>query len=319
MKKLKLGSSGEELSTIGLGTWVHGGGDYAFGWGAQDDRESIASIKAAVEVGINWIDTAPVYGLGHSEEVLGQALKELPERPFIATKCGLRWDDATRKTYSLLKADSIRAECEASLRRLGVDVIDLYQIHWPKPDEEIEEGWGAVADLVKEGKVRFGGVSNFSVDQMKRAQEIHPITSLQPPYSMLERNVESDILDFCSQHDIGVIAYSPLQKGLLTGKIDHTYVEDMDDDDHRKAMDPKFRDPELSKILGKVEKLKVIAERLGLTMTQLAVAWVLLRPEITAAIVGARRSGQIRDVAPASEVKLPEESVVEIEEVLSEV
>lgn len=316
MQTRTLGYTGEPLTAIGLGTWAHGGGHWAFGWGAQDDRESSHAVQAALDSGINWIDTAAVYGLGHAEEVLGRLLKAMPERPFVATKCGIRWDEQSRKTYFSLKADSVRAECEASLKRLGVETIDLYQIHWPRPDEEIEEGWSAIAELIREGKVRYGGVSNFSVEQMERARKIHPVASLQPPYSMLERDVEKEQLAYCAEHDIGVIAYSPLQKGLLTGKIDRAYVDAMDETDHRKTRDSMFREPEFSRILGKVKRLKPIAERLGITLAQLAVAWILRRPEVTAAIVGARRPDQIEGVAPAADIPWAEEVTREIEAIL---
>lgn len=316
MKTRTLGYTGEQLTAIGLGTWAHGGGDWAFGWGVQDDAESVRAIRAALDAGVNWVDTAAVYGLGHAEEVLGRALKEMPEKPFVATKCSLVWDE-NGKTGSCLRAEGVRAECDASLKRLGLDVIDLYQIHWPKPDEDIEEGWGAVAELIREGKVRYGGVSNFSVAHMKRAQAIHPIASLQPPYSMLERDVEEEVLPWCAENKVGVIVYSPLQKGLLTGKVDRAYVEAMDDADHRKKLDPMFKEPALTKILEKVERLKPLAEGLGITRTQLAVAWVLRRPEITAAIVGARRPDQVEGVAPAAEVTLPDGVLADIESILS--
>ncbi len=317
MHKRVLGYTGVNLTVVGLGTWAHGGGDWAFGWGAQDDRESVRAIHAAMAAGINWIDTAAVYGLGHAEEVLARALKEMPVKPFIATKCGLVWD-RNRKIHSSLSAASVRAECEASLKRLGVEVIDLYQLHWPKPDEEIEEGWSAMSMLIREGKVRYGGVSNFNVQQMERAQAIHPIASLQPPYSMLERGVEADVLDWCAAHDVGVIAYSPLQKGLLTGKITREYVASMDERAPRKKIDPMFRDPELSRILAKLDRLKPIAAQLNLTLTQLAVAWVLRRREVTAAIVGARRPDQVHGVLAAATAFLPLYTVAAIESALAD-
>ncbi len=317
MRTRNMGRSNETLTTVGLGTWAHGGGEWKFGWGRQDDAESIRAIHAALDTGINWIDTAAVYGLGHSEEVLARALKEWSgAKPFVATKCGLVWD-AERNISSRLSAESVRAECEASLKRLDLEVIDLYQIHWPKPEDEIEEGWGTVAELIREGKVRYGGVSNFDVAQLKRAQAIHPITSLQPPYSMLERDIEEEILPWCAEHDVGVIVYSPLQKGLLTGKITRDYVEAMDDADHRKTIDPMFREPELSRILEKIERLKTIAEQLSITVTQLAIAWVLRRPEVTSAIVGARRPDQIQGAAPGGDVDLSEDTIAEIERILS--
>lgn len=304
-----------ELTTVGLGTWAHGGADWRFGWGPQDDELSVKTIRAAMDAGINWVDCAAVYGLGHAEEVLGRALRELKQKPFVATKCSLVWDER-RNVSSNLKADSVKAECEASLRRLGVDRIDLYQVHWPMPDAQIEEGWGAVADLVREGKARYGGVSNFSVAHMERVRAIHPVASLQPPYSMLKREIEKDILPYCAQHRIGVIAYSPLQKGLLTGKVTREYVASLAQEDHRVKLDPMFRDPELSAILRKVEALRPIAARCGITPAQLAIAWVLRRSELTAAIVGGRTPEQIHGTATAMDVELSAADIAEIEGVL---
>ena len=316
MKTRKLGKPGIELSTVGLGTWAHGGGDWSFSWGPQDDERSKKTIYAAIDAGINWVDTAPAYGLGHAEEVLGQALKEIMPAPFVATKCGLVWN-GTRQIKSNLAAESIRAECEASLKRLQIDTIDLYQVHWPMPDEQIEEGWGEVAKLIEEGKVRFGGVSNFSVAQMERAHAIHPIASLQPPYSMLARDVEKDVLPFCGKNGIGVVAYSPLQKGLLTGKITKEYVAGLAPDDHRKKKDKMFQEPQLSEILAKVEKLRPIARAKKISLAQLAIAWVLRREEITAAIAGGRTPEQIRDTAAAMDVTLTDVEVGEIEQILA--
>lgn len=314
MKTRKLGFTGIDLAVIGLGTWAHGGGGWVFSWGKQDDNDSIATIIAATEAGINWLDTAAVYGLGHSEEVLGRALKKLAQKPFIATKCGLVWDSAGYITHNL-RAKSIRAECEASLRRLQLDVIDLYQIHWPEPEEQIEEGWATVAELIKEGKVRYGGVSNFSVAQLKRILPIHRIASLQPPYSMLKRNVETDLLDFCAKNKIGVIAYSPLQKGLLTGKITAEYIASFEKDDNRRR-DLMFSEPAFSAITKKIEALKKIAAKNKITLAQLAIAWILRRPELTAAIVGARRPEQIRQTVPAAEVVLSADTLAKIENIL---
>ncbi|MFA7159106.1 MAG: aldo/keto reductase [Kiritimatiellia bacterium] len=315
MKTRKLGYTGVELTTIGLGTWAHGGGGWKFSWGSQDDSDSIAAIKAALNCGINWVDTAPVYGLGHSEEVLGRALKELRQRPFVATKCSRVWD-SSGNILNNLSAKSIRAECDASLRRLGIDVIDLYQIHWPDTGEQIEEAWATVAALIKEGKVRYGGVSNFSVDQLKRIIKIHPVASLQPPYSMLKRNIEVDLLPFCAENDIGVIAYSPLQKGLLSGKITAEYILKMGRDDHRRR-DPMFNAPIFGQITEKIEALKSVAARSKLTIAQLAIAWILRRPEITAAIVGGRTPEQIKQTAPAGDVALSAGTIAEIEKILS--
>lgn len=317
MKTRKLGWTNVELTTVGLGTWAHGGGNWRFGWGPQDDELSIKTVRAALDAGVNWIDCAAVYGLGHAEEVLGKALRKIRPRPFIATKCGLVWD-TNGQISSRLRAKSIKEECEASLKRLNVDTIDLYQIHWPSPEEEIEEGWSAIADLVREGKVRFAGVSNFNVSQMERIRKIHPIASLQPPYSLLKREVEKEILPYCAEHQIGVIVYSPLQKGLLTGKITSEYVASLPPEDHRVKLDPMFREPELGRILRKVEAMKPLAERLGITLAQMAVAWVLRCPEVTAAIVGARSPEQIRGTAPAMDVVLADEVLEEIERVWAE-
>lgn len=315
MKTRILGATGIELTVIGLGTWAHGGGKWAFSWGKQNDEESIATIKAAVDAGINWIDTAAVYGLGHSEEVLGRALKKLKQKHFIATKCGWKWDNSGN-VWRDLRAKSVRAECEASLRRLQLDTIDLYQIHWPQPEEQIEEGWATIAELIKEGKVRYGGVSNFSVDQIRRIQPIHPVASLQPPYSMLKRNVETDLLKFCAENKIGVVCYSPLQKGLLTGKITAEYIAGMEKDDHRRR-DPMFNEPAFSLITTKVEALKKVAERNKITPAQLAVAWILRRPEITSAIVGARKPEQIKQTVPAADIVIPPDDLMHIEKILA--
>ena len=316
MKTRKLGYTGIELTTIGLGTWAHGGGGWKFSWGSQDDADSIAAIKAALDCGINWVDTAPVYGLGHSEEVLGRALKELKQRPFVATKCSRVWDSAGN-ILNNLSANGIRAECEASLRRLGLDVIDLYQIHWPDKGEQIEEAWATIAALIKEGKVRYGGVSNFSVDQLKRIIKIHPVASLQPPYSMLKRNIEVDLLPFCAENNIGVIAYSPLQKGLLSGKITAEYISKTGQDDHRRH-DPMFNEPLFGQINIKIAALKKVAAKNNLTIARLAIAWVLRRPEITAAIVGGRTPEQIKQTAPAGDVALSAGTIAEIEQILAQ-
>jgi aryl-alcohol dehydrogenase-like predicted oxidoreductase len=341
MQTRKLGYTDLHLTTVGLGTWAIGGGGWAFGWGPQDDAESIAAIRRALApsinsghgLGINWIDTAAVYGLGHSEEIVGQAIAGRRDEVIIATKCGLVWDEGSTTPYGRLKAESVRREAEASLRRLNpsinsghrVEVIDLYQIHWPNPDEDIEEAWGVIADLIREGKVRYGGVSNFSVEQLKRVQAIHPVASLQPPYSMLQRGIEEDLLPYCAANDIGVIVYSPMQAGLLTGKFTKERVANLPDNDWRKR-DHHFREPELSANLALVEKLRPIAERNGRTVAQLAVAWVLRRPlrlrsgqaEVTAAIVGARRPSQIEETAPAGDWVLSEEDIAEIEALLVE-
>jgi len=314
MKIRKLGWTDLNLSTIGLGTWAIGGGKWKFSWGPQDDRESISAIQRALELGINWIDTAAVYGLGHSEEIVARAIRGLKAKPVIATKCERVWDK-NGNIFGRLKKESIRAEVEASLKRLKIEVIDLYQIHWPEPDEDIEEAWDTMAGLIKEGKIRYAGVSNFNLRQLKRAQAIHPVASFQPPYSMLERNIEKELLKYCSVNNIGVITYSPMQKGLLTGKFTRERVQNLPEDDHRRR-DPRFQEPELSANLKLVKELRPIAEKNGRTVAQLAIAWVLRRPEVTAAIVGARRPAQIEETVAAGDWEISQEDVVAIEGLL---
>jgi aryl-alcohol dehydrogenase-like predicted oxidoreductase len=311
MQYRKLGYTDLQFSTIGLGTWAIGGGDYAFGWGPQDDADSIATIQRALDLGVNWLDTAAVYGLGHSEEVVGQAVKGMRPKPYIATKCSLRWGE-DRVVYNSLKKDSIRLETEQSLRRLQVDVIDLYQIHWPNPEPDIEEGWGEIARLIQAGKIRYAGVSNFNVEQLQRIQPIHPVASLQPPYSMLKRGVEEGLLDYCREHQIGVVVYSPMQKGLLTGTITRQRVENFPEDDNR-SRDRMFHEPELSINLELVERLSQIAARRDISMAQLAIAWVLRRPEVTSAIVGGRKPEQIEETVRAGDVDLTSAEIEEIE------
>lgn len=314
MRKRKLGWTNEELTVIGLGAWAMGGGGWAYSWGPQDDRESIATIQRALDLGINWIDTAAVYGLGHSEEIVGNAIRGRRDQVFLATKCGLVWDERGNIS-GRLKAWSVRQELEASLRRLQVDVIDLYQIHWPNPDEDIEEAWTEMAKMVEEGKVRYIGVSNFDVGQMERVRAIHPVASLQPPYSMIRRGIEKEILPYCAKHNIGVIAYSPLASGLLTGKFTRERLAQLTPDDWRRRGNA-FQEPELSANLEFVDALKAIAERYGRPVSHLAIAWVLRRPEVTAAIVGARRPGQIEETAGAADWDLPPEALGEIESLL---
>ena len=316
MRTKQLGYTDLQFSVIGLGSFAIGGSGWKFSWGPQDDEDSIRAIVRGVELGVNWIDTAPVYGLGHSEEVVGAALKRCSRKPRIATKCGRRWDGDGNISGRLRKA-SVREEAEASLRRLGVDVIDLYQIHWPQPEEEFEEGWDAMAQLVKEGKVRYLGVSNFSVEQMKRVQVIHPIASLQPPYSMLRREIESEILPFCAEHRIGVIPYSPMQKGLLTGKFSVERMKSLPPDDHRRN-DPMFAEPQLGANLQLIRGLEGLAREHRMTVAELALAWVLRRPEVTAAIVGARRPQQIEETADAATKTLSPELIQAVEELLAQ-
>ena len=314
METRQLGNSDLHITPVGLGTWAMGGGDWAFGWGPQDDEASIKTIHKAVDLGINWIDTAPVYGFGHSEEVVGKALKGVSSRPYIATKCG-RIPMGDGGIESNLRKESILREADESLRRLGLDVIDLYQIHWPDPKDQIEEGWDAVARLIQAGKVRYGGVSNFSVQQMERIMPIHPITSLQPPYSLFKRWIE-DSLFFCQENQIGVIPYSPMQKGLLTGKMTKERVLSFPKEDHR-IHDPMFQEPELSINLEFVDGLRPIAEKYGKTISQLAVAWTLVRSEVTGAIAGGRRPDQVEEVAGAADFHLSDQDYKGMEKLLA--
>ena len=287
-----------------------GGGGWAFAWGPQDDDESIGAIHAALDRGINWIDTAAVYGLGHSEEVVARAIRGRSNRPYVFTKCERRWG-ADRQIYKSLKRDSIIEECENSLRRLQVDVIDLYQIHWPEPDEDVEEGWATLAELRKQGKVRWIGVSNFNAQQLARAQAIAPITSLQPPYSMIQAEIESDILPFCAKNNIGVIVYSPMKSGMLTGAMSRERIENMPNDDFRKRT-PNFQEPLLTRNLSLVELLRKIGNRHGRTPGETAIAWTLRRPEVTGAIVGMRSPKQVDGVIGAADFRLSEGEMAEI-------
>jgi aryl-alcohol dehydrogenase-like predicted oxidoreductase len=310
----RLGNTDLQMTVIGLGTFAIGGPDWPAGWGPQDDRDSVATVRRAVEGGINWIDTAPVYGLGKAEEVVGEALRGMKEKPIIATKLGLVWDEK-RNVSRRLKRESVRGEVEASLKRLDVDVIDLYQVHWPDPDEDLEEAWTAMAELADEGKVRYIGVSNCSVRQMERIQPIHPIASLQPPYSMIIRDVEEEILPYCGSKNIGVIPYSPMQRGLLTGKYTRETIKKLDPKDHRLG-EPYFQEPQLSVNLKLVDALKPIAEKNGRSLAQLAIAWVRRRGEVTAAIVGARRPAQLEEITAAGDWELSGEDAGRIDELL---
>lgn len=317
MELKNLGNSDLEISSIGLGTWAIGG-DGAFGWGPQDDAQSIAAIHRGVESGINWIDTAPIYGFGHSEEVVARALKDLGsgERPLVLTKCSLVWDE-DRNVGHTLEANSIRREVEASLQRLQTDVLDLCQIHWPSfppggPAPGIEEAWTALAELMEEGKIRHIGVSNFNVSELERAQAIAPITSLQPPYSMLMREIEEEILPFCSRHGIGVIVYSPMHNGLLSGSMTRERIAALPASDWRKNVNPAFREPHLSRNLELVEVLKGIGEPHGRTAGEVAIAWTLRHPEVTGAIVGARHAGQVDGFVDAMDFRLSEDEIAEI-------
>jgi len=311
MQTRQLGNSDLFLTPLGIGSWAMGGGGWAFAWGPQDDAESVAAIRAGIDAGMNWIDTAAVYGLGHSEEIVAAALAGVAQKPYVFTKCARRWG-SDRKIYKSLKADSIREECEASLRRLQVDVIDLYQIHWPEPDEDIEEGWGAMMRLKEEGKIRWAGVSNFSVAQMKRALAIGAITSLQPPYSLLVRDIEAETMPFCAEHNIGILCYSPMHSGLLSGGMTAERIAAMAPDDHRRNR-PQFQEPLLSRNLALVELLRAIGARHGKAPGEVAIAWALHRPEVTAAIVGLRSPAQLTGVIGAGDLRLSTAEVEELE------
>jgi aryl-alcohol dehydrogenase-like predicted oxidoreductase len=311
MKAKQLGTSDLLITPVGFGAWAIGGSGWEFAWGGQDDSDSIAAIHEAMDSGINWIDTAAVYGLGHSEEVVARALAGMRHPPYVFTKCSMIWDEQRQIGHSL-KGESIRRECEASLRRLGVDAIDLYQIHWPDPEEEIEEGWATMAKLKAEGKVRHIGVSNFDVDQMRRALAIAPITSLQPRFSLIHREVEDTILPFAAGQEIGVIAYSPMASGLLTGAMTRERIEQLPADDWRRNH-PDFQEPLLSRNLRLVRLLKAIGVHRRCTPAEVAVAWVLHNRAVTGAIVGARQPGQIGGVLGATGLRLSPTEVGEIE------
>jgi aryl-alcohol dehydrogenase-like predicted oxidoreductase len=310
----QLGNSDLQLTPIGYGAWAIGGGNWEFAWGAQDDDESVRTIERALDAGINWIDTAAIYGLGHSEEIVAKALKHSGKKPYVFTKCSMRWD-ADRKIYRSLKAASLQEELENSLRRLKVDVIDLYQIHWPDPESEIEEGWETLARFQKQGKVRYIGVSNFNVEQMKRAQKIAPITSLQPPYSLVNRGVEAEILPYCEANHIGVINYSPMASGLLTGKMTAERIAKMPADDWRRRS-ANFNEPKLTRNLKLVELLREIGNTHGVEAGVVAIAWTLRKPAVTAAIVGARRPDQVDGILPAATFRLSEAEVARIDSFL---
>lgn len=310
MQKKRLGTSDLHITALGIGAWAMGGGGWQFAWGPQDDEASIAAIRAALDSGINWIDTAAVYGLGHSEEVVARALKGVSPRPYVFTKCARAWGK-DRQIYSCLKRDSIRRECEDSLRRLHADVIDLYQVHWPEPDEDIEEAWGTLRELQKEGKVRWTGVSNFNVSQMKRIAAIAPIICLQPPYSIISPEIETDILPHAGQNDIGIIVYSPMKSGLLSGSMSRERVASLPADDFRPRT-PHFREPNLSRNLALAELLREIGRRHGGTPGEVAIAWTLRRPEVTAAIVGLRSPAQLKGVIGAAEFRLTASEIAEI-------
>jgi aryl-alcohol dehydrogenase-like predicted oxidoreductase len=311
MTTKQLGNSDLKLTPLGVGAWAMGGAGWAFAWGAQDDGDSIAAIRSALDKGLNWIDTAAVYGLGHSEEVVGKAVKGRANPPYIFTKCERIWNERGEIAKSL-KADSIRREVEASLRRLGIERIDLYQIHWPEPDEDVEEGWSTLAQLKAEGKVRYIGVSNFNVPQLRRAQAIAPVTSLQPPYSMISPEIEEEILPYCGANNIGMLAYSPMKSGLLSGAMTRERVAKLPEDDFRRRT-PNYQEPLLTRNLELAELLRQIGQRHGRNAGEVAIAWVLRRPEVTAAIVGMRSARQVEGVIGAAEFRLPAEEIAEID------
>ena len=310
MLKKRLGNSDLEITPMGVGAWAMGGGGWAFAWGPQDDNESISAIHEALDHGVNWVDTAAVYGLGHSEEVVARALEGRSNRPYVFTKCERVWN-ADRQISASLKADSLRRECEASLRRLKVDTIDLYQIHWPEPADDIEEGWATLAKLREEGKVRWIGVSNFNAGQMELCRAIAPIASLQPPYSAVSPEIEKETLPYCRQHGIGVIVYSPMKSGLLTGTMTKERVAAFPADDFRRRA-LAFQEPNLTRNLALADKMKEIGASHGRSAGEVAIAWTLRHPAVTGAIVGMRSAAQARGVLGALEFRLTEEEIAEI-------
>ena len=307
----KLGSSDLEITPIGIGAWAMGGGGWQFAWGEQDDNESISAIHAALDHGINWIDTAAVYGLGHSEEIVGRAIAGRSTKPLLFTKCGIVWNQA-REITRTIEPESIRKELEQSLRRLKVDVIDLYQIHWPEPDRLVEAAWTTMSKLKQEGKVRYIGVSNFNVGQMRRAQAIAPIASLQPPYSIVTPDIENEILPYTQANNIGVIVYSPMKSGLLTGAMSRQRVASLPNDDFRRRT-PNFNEPLLSRNLAIADLLKEIGARHGRTAGEVAIAWTLRHPAVTGAIVGMRSAKQVDGVIGALEFRLSADESAEID------
>ena len=311
LKTTQLGTTGLEITRVGLGAWAIGGGGYDWGWGTQEDDESIAAIHHALELGINWIDTAAQYGFGHSEEVVGRALAGLDQRPYVFTKGG-QPEGPNRTTLQSLRRDSLRRELEGSLKRLGLDAIDLYQIHWPIPDEEIEEGWTTFAELKEEGLIRHIGVSNFDVAQLRRAKAIAPVETLQPPYSLVDREAEKEILPFSELEGIGVIVYSPMGSGLLTGAMTRERIASLPEDDWRKH-DPRFQEPQLSEQLALVERIEAVAQRHGVAPGAVAVAWTLHNSAVDGAIVGFRRPDQVDPIVGAANLELGDDDIVMIE------
>jgi aryl-alcohol dehydrogenase-like predicted oxidoreductase len=311
LRTTQLGATGLEITRVGFGAWAIGGGGWEFGWGPQEDADSMAAIHRALEIGVNWIDTAAAYGFGHSEQVVGRALEGLAERPYVFTKASLVEGPGRRVVHNL-KRDSILREAEASLGRLGVDAIDLYQIHWPIPEEDIEEGWSAFAELKQEGLVRHIGVSNFNAEQLRRIQSIAPVETLQPQYSLIDRDAEKELLTLAEHEGIGVIVYSPMASGLLTGGMTRDRIARLPDDDWRKS-DPRFREPQLSRNLALVERLKTVAARHDTTPGAIAIAWTLLNPGVNGAIAGFRRADQVDPILTAASIELAGDDIDEIE------
>jgi aryl-alcohol dehydrogenase-like predicted oxidoreductase len=313
LKTQQLGATGLEITRVGLGAWAIGGGGYDWGWGTQEDEDSIAAVHAALGLGVNWIDTAAQYGFGHSEEVVGRALRGLgaTERPYVFTKGG-QPEGPNRTTVQSLRRDSLRRELEGSLRRLGLDAVDLYQIHWPIPEEQIAEGWTSFAEFKEEGLVRHIGVSNFSVRQLRRIQQIAPVETLQPPYSLVDRDAEEGILPFAEREGIGVIVYSPMGSGLLTGAMTRERIASLPEDDWRKH-DPRFQEPQLGERLALVERLEAVAKRRRIATGAVAVAWTLRNPAVDGAIVGFRRTDQVDPIVAAANLELGEDDIATIE------
>jgi aryl-alcohol dehydrogenase-like predicted oxidoreductase len=321
VKTRRLGREGPEITRVGFGAWAIGG-SWQFGWGSQDDDASVAAIRAAIEGGVNWVDTAAVYGLGHSEEVVGRALEpyDVGEQVLVFTKCGRNWygSDGESIEYDL-RPDSIRFECDQSLKRLGVERIDLYQFHWPDPvtGTQVEDSWGVMSELIDEGRVRWGGVSNFDVELLERCEAVRHVDSLQPPLSLIKRAAAQDVIPWCAQHGTGVIVYSPMASGLLTGRFDRARLEKLDEDDWRRRAEP-FQEPQFSRTMALVDRLEPIAARLSTNLPSLAVAWTLSVPGVTAAIVGGRSPEQVQEWLGAGDVNLSEDDLNEIELALDE-
>jgi aryl-alcohol dehydrogenase-like predicted oxidoreductase len=310
LNKRVLGKTDLDLTRIGFGAWAIGGGGWEYGWGSQDDRQSIAAIHRAVDLGINWIDTAAAYGFGHSETIVGEALKGLTNRPYVFTKGGLV-ADGNRNVVQSLKRESLRREIDASLRRLGIDAIDLYQIHWPT--EDIEEGWRALSDAQTAGKVRWIGVSNFSIPEMERIEQIAPIDSLQPPFSLLDRDAESELLPYCLEHEIGAIVYSPMASGLLSGAMTRERVRNLPADDWRRTKSPWFQEPQLTANLKLADLLNRIGLQYDRSAGEVAIAWTLRNPAVTGAIVGIRSPHQLDGVIGGDDFELTDHDIAEIE------